>query len=316
MLHKFNLKIDNESLDSKLLNEDINNYNSLIYNYGQDNLIKEIKSILDIDEEKKEVKIKHTDIIKNWFPESDCHIFMSHSHKDKNIAIKIANYLYANYKIKTFIDSYFWQFVDKAIYEINVNYSKNPKPNDHLLRYDSSLRVGTNFYLTLSNALMDTIDKSDCCIFLNTENSISNINSESESTYSPWIYTELNILDKIRKNPHKDRGIRAGNESYVEKAAALSAKTINESYRFDVEYEVNPSLRLPTISEDIIEKILMSPDEISKNDRNKELKYSNNESDESDESDEILLKLKTISYLDDIYDFINSNLKIEKGNIY
>ncbi|WP_176489342.1 hypothetical protein [Providencia rettgeri] len=53
MLHKFNLKIDNESLDSKLLNKDINNYNSLIYNYGQDNLIKEIKSILDIDEEKR-----------------------------------------------------------------------------------------------------------------------------------------------------------------------------------------------------------------------------------------------------------------------
>ncbi|WP_048609174.1 toll/interleukin-1 receptor domain-containing protein, partial [Providencia rettgeri] len=211
MLHKFNLKIDNNSLESKLQNEEINSYNSLIYSYGQDNLIKEIKSILDIDEEKKEVKIKHNDIIKNWFPESDCHIFMSHSHKDKNIAIKIANYLYANYKIKTFIDSYFWQFVDDAIYEINSNYSKNPKPNDHLLRYDSSLRVGTNFYLTLSNALMDTIDKSDCCIFLNTENSIFNINSESESTYSPWIYTELNILDKIRKNPHKDRGICVGN---------------------------------------------------------------------------------------------------------
>ncbi|ENU1229214.1 MULTISPECIES: toll/interleukin-1 receptor domain-containing protein [Bacteria] len=303
MLHKFNLKIDNESLDSKLLNKDINNYNSLIYNYGQDNLIKEIKSILDIDEEKKEVKIKHTDIIKNWFPESDCHIFMSHSHKDKNIAIKIANYLYANYKIKTFIDSYFWQFVDNAIYEINVNYSKNPKPNDHLLRYDSSLRVGTNFYLTLSNALMDTIDKSDCCIFLNTENSISNINSESESTYSPWIYTELNILDKIRKNPHKDRGIRVGNESLVEKTAALSAKTINESYKFDVEYEVNPSFRLPTISENIIEKILTSPNEIIEDYEEKELKYSN---------DKIILKVKTISYLDDIYDFINSNLKIEK----
>lgn len=306
MLHKFNLKIDNNSLESKLLNEKINSYNSLSYNYGQDNLIKEIKSILDIDEEKMEVKIKHNDIINNWFPESDCHIFMSHSHKDKNIAIKIANYLYENYKIKTFIDSYFWQFVDDAIYEINSNYSKNPKPNEHLLRYDSCLRVGTNFYLTLSNALMDTIDKSDCCLFLNTDNSISNINSESESTYSPWIYTELNILDKIRKNPHKDRGIRVGNENLVEKAAALSAKKINESYNFDVEYEVNPTSRLPNISENIIEKILTSPNEIIKDYKNKELKNSNNET---------LLKIKTISYLDDIYDFINSNLKIEKGNI-
>ncbi|WP_048609173.1 hypothetical protein, partial [Providencia rettgeri] len=93
----------------------------------------------------------------------------------------------------------------------------------------------------------------------------------------------------------------------VEKAAALSSEKINESYNFDVEYEVDPSFRLPTISENIIEKILTSPNEISKNYKNKELKYSN---------DEIFLKLKTISYLDDIYDFINSNLKIEKGNIY
>ena len=309
MLHKFNVKIDEDSLDRYLQSSRQNDSASLIYNYKKDDIVKKIKSIAVVDDEKKEVKIKHVDILNDWFPDSECHIFLSHSHQDKKIAIKIANHLYENYKIKTFIDSDFWQFVDDAISEINSEYSKCPRPQDHLLKYDSCLMVGTNFYLTLSNALMDAIDKSDCCLFLNTENSIKNIGSEKEATYSPWIYTELNILEKIRRNPHKDRDLAfdAGMEGMeLGKALASDSKVITESYKVSVEYIVDPSFKLSTIDSDTFGLILSSPGDIIPDyKRKKNLITSESINDDLRIKSE---KIMTINYLDRLYDFIFGRL--------
>lgn len=311
MLHKFNVKINEDSLSMYLQNSDLNGTESLIYSNKKDEIVNKIKSIAVVDDVKKEVKIKHEDILNDWFPESGCHIFLSHSHQDKKIAIKIANYLYQNYKIKTFIDSDFWQFVDDAISDINNEYSKCPAPQDHLLRYDSCLMVGTNFYLTLSNALMDAIDKSDCCLFLNTEKSIKKIGEEVEATYSPWIYTELNILEKIRVNPHKDRGIvfSAGMENMgieLEKALASNSKVTTESYKVIVEYVVDPSFKLSTIDSDTFGLILSSPSDVVSNYNSKENLFISNTM-----STALRLKaekIMAINYLDGLYDFIFSKL--------
>ncbi|MCH5049003.1 MULTISPECIES: toll/interleukin-1 receptor domain-containing protein [Pectobacterium] len=311
MLHKFNVKIDEDSLSRHLQNSDLNNSESLIYNNKKDDIVKKIKSIAVVDDEKKEVTIKHEDILNDWFPESGCHIFLSHSHQDKSIAIKIANNLYQNYKIKTFIDSDFWQFVDDAINEINSEYSKCPAPQDHLLRYDSCLMVGTNFYLTLSNALMDAIDKSDCCLFLNTEKSIKKIGTEIEATYSPWIYTELNILEKIRINPHKDRSIDfpAGMENMgieLEKALASNSKITTESYKINVEYVVDPSFKLSTIDSDTFGLILSSPGDIVPNyESKKNVIISTTMNTDFQIKTE---KIMAINHLDSLYDFIFSKL--------
>ncbi|MER0048729.1 hypothetical protein ABRP56_20420 [Pectobacterium odoriferum] len=311
MLHKFNVKIDEDSLSRHLQNSDLNNSESLIYNNKKDDIVKKIKSIAVVDDEKKEVTIKHEDILNDWFPESGCHIFLSHSHQDKSIAIKIANNLYQNYKIKTFIDSDFWQFVDDAINEINSEYSKCPAPQDHLLRYDSCLMVGTNFYLTLSNALMDAIDKSDCCLFLNTEKSIKKIGTEIEATYSPWIYTELNILEKIRINPHKDRSIdfSAGMENMgieLEKALASNSKITTESYKINVEYVVDPSFKLSTIDSDTFGLILSSPGDIVPNyESKKNVIISTTMNTDFQIKTE---KIMAINHLDSLYDFIFSKL--------
>lgn len=311
MLHKFNVKIDEDSLRRHLQNSDLNAFESLIYNNKKDDIVNKIKSIAVVDDEKKEVKIKHEDILNDWFPESGCHIFLSHSHQDKNIAIKIANHLYQNYKIKTFIDSDFWQFVDDAINEINNEYSKCPSPQDHLLRYDSCLMVGTNFYLTLSNALMDAIDKSDCCLFLNTEKSIKKIGTEVEATYSPWIYTELNILEKIRINPHKDRNLvfSAGMEDMgieLEKALASNSKVTTESYKFSVEYVVDPSFKLSTIDSDTFGLILSSPCVVVPNYESKNNVITSTHM--STDLQIITEKIMAINYLDRLYDFIFSKL--------
>lgn len=305
MLHKFNVKIDENSLSRHLQNSDLNDSDSLIYNNKKDEILKKIKSIAVVDDEKKEVKIKHEDILNDWFPDSGCHIFLSHSHQDKSIAIKIANYLYQNYKIKTFIDSDFWQFVDVAISDINHNYSKCPKPQDHLLRYDSCLMVGTNFYLTLSNALMDAIDKSDCCLFLNTGKSIEKIGEKIEATYSPWIYTELNILEKIRRNPHSDRDTYAvaGIENMGE---ALKKAITTESYKLSVEYIVDPSFKLSTIDSDTLGLILSSPGNVVPN--YEDIKKTNTSTTMSASLQIQNDKIMAINCLDALYDFIFSRL--------
>lgn len=261
MRFKFNLEAERESIENALKDKSLNSKDYLIYKEETNEIKNKIKSILDITDKydgTKEIKIKHKDIIKDWFPESNCHIFMSHSHKDRDLAIKIANYLYTNYKIKTFIDSDYWQYVDEAIKEINLEHSRLPKPNNKNLKYESCLKVGTNFYLTLSNALMDEIDKSDCCLFLNTNNSIVSTKNNEEVTYSPWIYTELNILDKIRERPHKDISILlqeevAGLECLEKSKLALESNTV------DVEYLVDPSIKMPTIKSKTLIEILTNP---------------------------------------------------------
>lgn len=267
MRFKFNLEAKREVIENALKDKELNSKDYLIYKEETDAIKNKIKSILDITDKhdgSQEIKIKHVDIIKDWFPESNCHIFMSHSHKDRDLAIKIANYLYRNYRIKTFIDSDYWQYVDEAIKEINFKYSRLPKPNNKHLKYESCLKVGTNFYLTLSNALMDEIDKSDCCLFLNTNNSIVSTRNDEEVTYSPWIYTELNVIDKIREKAHKDISLLdpmevAGLEWLTESKVATEAHTVN------VEYLVDPSIKMPTIKSETLVEILTNPDTVITN---------------------------------------------------
>jgi len=194
MLICYDIEVDNTQATTE----------ELLYDTGTiENKLKEIIKTQAIDG--KEVAIiNHKELLENWFPETGCHIFMSHSHKDEAIAINIANKLYQRYGIKTFIDSKFWGYVDKAIYEINHLHSKcesDPK----YLDYERSMRVASNFYIVLVNALTDGIFKSDSCWFLNTENSLNASDDYGEGTYSPWLYTEINYTSTVRRTPHPDR---------------------------------------------------------------------------------------------------------------
>lgn len=197
----------------------------LLYETGTiEKKLKEIIKTQAIDG--KEVAIiDHKELLENWFPETGCHIFMSHSHKDEAIAINIANKLYRTYGIKTFIDSKFWGYVDKAISEINHLHSKcesDPK----YLDYERSMRVASNFYIVLVNALTDGIFKSDSCWFLNTDNSLNASDDSGEGTYSPWLYTEINYTSTVRQVPHPAR------PKIAQESAGTAMDAINGSADF------------------------------------------------------------------------------------
>jgi hypothetical protein len=185
-------------------------------------MLKDEKNILD-----------HSSFVKNWFPKTGCHIFLSHSHGDIEIVTLIANVLYSKYGIKSFIDSYFWKNVNSAIIEID---EKHNKIRTDLYDYKGSMQTCSNFYMILSNALSESIHESDSFFFICTNYNKGSSDQYRKKTFSPWIYSELKISSLLKPSPHKDRPY-AFIDSFIRKTNKASATaTIDESFR--VQYEL------------------------------------------------------------------------------
>jgi len=161
----------------------------------------------------------------NLFPEKKPHVFISHSSKDVNMAIRFANSLYDRYGIVSFIDSQLWGHIDYALKEMHELYCKIPNSSSYY--YQKSNNLLSHMHAILSIALMRVMDNADCVIFIESENSIHNYMEESKinplntiekksETLSPWISSEVNFANNLRPNGHEDRNLltKAGLESY------------------------------------------------------------------------------------------------------
>ena len=139
--------------------------------------------------------IDGTKLQNDWFPQINCDIFISHSHKDEDLAIALAGWLYEKFKLDSFIDSCIWGYADDLLKIIDEEHCKNAnKGYNYKLRNYSTSHV----HMMLNMALMQMIDKSECLFFLNTPNSIDLSNIETR-TLSPWIYSEIGISQMIEK---------------------------------------------------------------------------------------------------------------------
>lgn len=139
-------------------------------------------------------------ISREWFPEINADIFLSHSHKDKEIALELAGFLYYEFVLSTFIDSYAWGYSNDLLKCIDNKYClKNNGEYDYDLRNISTSHV----HMMLAVALEKMMDKSECVFFLNTENSTNKKITDTvrfhETTFSPWIYFELSQLGHLRR---------------------------------------------------------------------------------------------------------------------
>lgn len=144
-------------------------------------------------------------IMKDWFPRQKYDIFLSHSHIDEKIAIKLAIWLKKEFQLDCFIDSLVWGYSDDLLKEIDNKYCYNKKNKTY---YYENRNITTNHVRTiLSMSLMQTIDNSECLFFLNTPNSITGIENQisnnqkrdTDTTKSPWIFSELIMSNLIRK---------------------------------------------------------------------------------------------------------------------
>lgn len=145
-----------------------------------------------------------TKLEKDWFPEMEADIFISHSHADEKLAKGLAGWLNASFGLHCFIDSCVWGYSDDLLDEINNNYSDRKEQPDGGCIYDyrkgniASKHVNT----MLTIALHKMIDKAEVTILLNTSNSISRYaDVYQNATYSPWIYLEIVCTEIVRKKP-------------------------------------------------------------------------------------------------------------------
>ncbi|GAA8154093.1 toll/interleukin-1 receptor domain-containing protein [Helicobacter pylori] len=109
-------------------------------------------------------------------------VFLSHSHADRNKALKVKNYLESETNHRVFIDSLFWDYKDNVLNE--------------LAKYDDTSKIEDAFTLILRESLQDMIKKCPYFVFLQSNNSVSN-QGLSRTTYSAWVYEELKIANGL-----------------------------------------------------------------------------------------------------------------------
>jgi hypothetical protein len=137
-----------------------------------------------------------SDLESAWFPDFDAHVFISHSHKDADLAIGLAGWLHKNMGITSFIDSCVWGYSNKLLRRIDDErcYNQEKKVYD----YSKRNRSTSHIHMMLMVALTKMIDECECCLVLDTPNAIS-VKGTVANTYSPWIYAELETMRMIRK---------------------------------------------------------------------------------------------------------------------
>lgn len=174
--------------------------------------------------------IKAKSITSIFYPLRNSQVFISHSGQDKDIAVKLANWLWSNFKIESFIDSLFWgelPFLQRTMDEkICTQFDKGTwsyKDRNYSTSY---------VHMMLSNTLSEMIKSCECFIFIDSNNSISYDPVDFEKdTSSPWIFHELYTVNTIQpiipeRLVKHDESLECFNES------------IEKAMRFDVTKEV------------------------------------------------------------------------------
>ena len=170
----------------------------------------------------------------DWFPQLKKHVFISHSHKDEDAALLMAGMLKDRLGIDAFVDSAAWgcyRELAKSLYEAARRCHANLSSyQEDLLRSSATEHA----HCMLSKSLIQMMDGCECMFFLDTKASVglNNIGTSGYSTFSPWIYTEIEASRVLRQNKYPRALLKLANESLM-----YFAK--DEAPRVQVEYPLN-----------------------------------------------------------------------------
>ena len=171
-----------------------------------------------------------------WFPTdaSKYDVFISHSHNDLGYAVKLASWLERRCGLRCFIDHFVWNSADDLLKRIDKIYTWDPKRN--VYDYNKRNFSTSHVHAMLSMAILDIIDRSECCLFIESDESIS-LEGIKTKTLSPWIYEELTYMKKGRITiPDRYPRFRSQVRMYAEGARM---EMLNESRELVVSYDVN-----------------------------------------------------------------------------
>ena len=146
--------------------------------------------------------IRAHEIKKLLLPSKHYDIFISHSHKDLELAKGLSNYLQLFFGVSCFIDSLYWGNIDELQEELNrMHLHEDKATGKEYYDHQSTMEVAKHANMILASALTEMIDNCECVFFLNTDNSVirgTEAISKNE-TYSPWIYHEVFTTTIIQK---------------------------------------------------------------------------------------------------------------------
>ncbi|MDH1692360.1 MULTISPECIES: toll/interleukin-1 receptor domain-containing protein [unclassified Pseudomonas] len=183
------------------------------------------------------------------FPAKQAHIFLSHSHRDEENAIKFAIAMEKR-GVKVFIDSCVWGYMDELLDIVNEKYSESEIVGDQ--KYFSHRKcneASAAVHMLLMTELHRMIDETECFVFLNTKQSVPIGQRQLESgrmlTLSPWIHSELSFSAQVRARlPSRKRLSKppkpVSEVVYMEEAFSIASSAV---FGFDV-----ATKHLPTIT--------------------------------------------------------------------
>lgn len=137
---------------------------------------------------------------KDWFPETEVDIFISHSHRNCPDLIGFANEMERK-GFTCFIDSITWGYADELLRQLDMDvcYKEVTKTFDYNIRNNTTALV----HILLNTSLLKMIDKCKYVFFFNTDDSVPCHELLKDFTYSPWIYSEISMCNAILEDRKK-----------------------------------------------------------------------------------------------------------------
>ena len=187
-------------------------------------------------------KIDGNTVQNTWFPKvKNMDVFLSHSHEDIADVRAFAGWLQEILGLNVFIDADLWGDIKKLEKGLRplLNKEISISANDRIYDYDNSRKMFQHTNTMLSVALQQMIDESEALFFLNTDKSIK-IHEENlmNTTYSPWIYSEVACSRIIRRKPlicYRDE-----TKYYKTQKQKIECESLNEEYiLFSVVYQLD-----------------------------------------------------------------------------
>ncbi|MGQ3012114.1 MAG: hypothetical protein ACT6QS_00255 [Flavobacteriales bacterium] len=158
-----------------------------------------------------------------FFPQIDADIFISHSHRNANEVMALAGFLNQEFDLKVFVDSCIWESA-KTLQRILDNTFSWTDYEKKVYSYDAVGKSSSHAHMMLSVALSKMLNTTECIFFYNKPESITPY-GESDSTTSPWIYTEI-ALTHILPKKIPERRLHLYTKLMSER------RSINESFDF------------------------------------------------------------------------------------
>ncbi|GAA7251667.1 toll/interleukin-1 receptor domain-containing protein [Helicobacter pylori] len=187
IMKAFMADLDSRENQSIILKPSAHPFNNQVHQV--DEVVKKIYELIeDAKHSNDDIILNHNKIKEAFFspfkPQlKSTQVFLSHSHADKNKALKVKNYLESKTNHRVFIDSLFWDYKDDVLNELE--------------KYDNTSKIKDAFTLILRESLQNMIEKCPYFVFLQSNNSVSCNQDLSCITYSAWVYEELKIANGL-----------------------------------------------------------------------------------------------------------------------